>query len=365
MEQYCSLSESYSFLFLSFPKREEPIHTIAGVASRGTASRAVEARLYCGRIHPVSQKHLAYRWGIRARAAAERLEGALDDSFASRVKYRVQSKHSQMTHNEWEWTWFELKRYFLMCVIGASVPMYSRRVDDIWHEMLMFTREYEQFCTGFSGELIHHAPHGEGNLPSGDERAWFDWLYGELFAVSPVSGKVWGPFFRKPLSPQRLEELEENSSAELLAQWFNTGTMERYADLRETADYLIGRLQSQLLASRSRDASTARLPGRGGGRGAGYDPAMAVTGVLSGLLIYHSICRPDAFEQEMNQAMSETEREANSGGSSAAGGEYSSLSGWNDDHSGGGSSCNSGSGSSDGGSSCSSSSCSSCSSCSS
>ncbi|MGO4375152.1 hypothetical protein AB4Z21_31240 [Paenibacillus sp. MCAF20] len=135
---------------------------------------------------------LGVPYGHPARSAAERLESALGLDFEARIKDRVLKEQPRLTDNEWKWTWFELKRYFLMCATMRSVPMYSRSADAIWHEMLMFTREYEQFCAKFSGDLIHHAPHAAGVQPEPGERAWFDWVYGELFERTPASGRVWG-----------------------------------------------------------------------------------------------------------------------------------------------------------------------------
>ena len=54
--------------------------------------------------------------------------------------------------------------------------MFSKRVDDIWHEMLMFTREYETFSKKFYHELLHHTPNNDPT-PIPFERAFFDWVY--------------------------------------------------------------------------------------------------------------------------------------------------------------------------------------------
>lgn len=331
--------------------------------------------------------------GHPARAAAERLEAALGADYAGRIKQRVLDKHPRMSGAEWSWTWLELKRYFLMSALCPKVPMYSGRADAIWHEMLMFTREYEQFCHRFCGDMIHHAPHGEGSRPVEGERAWFDWLYGELFSFNPASVKVWGTFYRTPMSRRRLQQLEEANRAELLADWFNPARLERYSELRETADYVLGRLQSQMLASRSGDAERVRATGGQGG----FPAALPAAGILSGLLIYHSLYHDEQFGQKMSESFSEAERQArdsddaallaslsslhtpegsshqarNSGctadapalGSSSRGHDDSNRHNSHDRH--GNDDSGSGGGSDGSGSSCSSSSCSSCSSCSS
>ncbi|WP_144023614.1 hypothetical protein MHI37_29265 [Paenibacillus sp. FSL H8-0548] len=284
---------------------------------------------------------LGVPYGHPARTAAERLEASLSESFESRVKDRVLKEFPRISDKEWDWTWFELKRYFLMCSIMRSVPMYSRQVDAVWHEMLMFTREYEQFCLSFCGEMIHHAPHAPGSHPEEGERALFDWLYGELFKQTPASGRIWGAFYRTRMSAQKLSELAEFSGETLRLQWFNTKTSAHYTDLNATVEYLITRSKSQRNPDKSRDS-----------RSNGYDPVLGGTGMLTGMLIYYSISDPDGFIQQMNQVQNEEQRKANGSGDSTyvCSGSSDDGSDHSGDGSGGDSSCSSGGDS--GGSSC-------------
>ncbi len=217
----------------------------------------------------------------------------------------------------------------------------------------MFTRDYEQFCIRFCGEMIHHAPHGEQSRPSPSDRAWFDWLYNELFILSPVSGKVWGAFFKTPFSAQRLADLEGASNAELREKWFHKKAVDRFTDVRETVDYLISRAQSQLHASRNRDIDAVRQPGFN----SSYDTTMGAAGILSGLLIFNTLSGSGQFQEQMDSAMTDKEREASGDAQTIVNSSDSSI--WHDDHPQDGSSCSSGS---DGGSSCSSDGGSSCSS---
>ncbi|GMK38188.1 hypothetical protein PCCS19_12420 [Paenibacillus sp. CCS19] len=237
--------------------------------------------------------------GHPARSAAERLEDALSSDYEARVQYRVQSAKPGMTQSEWAWTWFELKRYFLMCALLRNVPMYSTKADEVWHEMLMFTREYESFCQQFCGAYIHHAPHGkDDNKPEDGSRAWFDWLYAELFEMSPVSGKVWGSFFREPLSRSRLSELESMSEQTIRSEWFRSDTAARYEDLDRTAAWLA--------ASAKRQLETARRGSRGQGvpdytkqSQSSYDGSGMMS--ASWLLLYFSAVEPNNLEHRMNE----------------------------------------------------------------
>ena len=53
-----------------------------------------------------------------------------------------------------------LRDYFhlLHMADDESVAMPSQAVDVAWHEFILFTREYEQFCDKAFGRFIHHTP---------------------------------------------------------------------------------------------------------------------------------------------------------------------------------------------------------------
>jgi uncharacterized membrane protein YgcG len=268
--------------------------------------------------------------GHPARTAAERLELSLDEHFESRVKDRVLKGYTRLADREWEWTWFELKRYFLMCGIVRGVPMYSSQADELWHEMLMFTREYEQFCEKFCGAMIHHAPHADGAKPNPDDRAWFDWIYGELFTSSPVSGRVWGAFYRTPMTGARLQELASASDEDMLGKWFNTRSAERFGDLGATVHYLIQRAKLQLDAVKRKEK-----PDPAGNDGAdAYNPALSGVGLLSGMLVYHSMMNPADFRLEMDRIQTEEQRKDNGSGTSASSCDGSYADDWETGHDG-------------------------------
>jgi hypothetical protein len=54
----------------------------------------------------------------------------------------------------------EFRRFFFLGVIGKSntrvVP--SSVVDDVWHVVMKFTREYAEMCNTLAGRMIHHRP---------------------------------------------------------------------------------------------------------------------------------------------------------------------------------------------------------------
>jgi hypothetical protein len=58
----------------------------------------------------------------------------------------------------------EVKRYIVLTFLDETIhwEMYSRPIDEVWHQFVLFTREYINFSTRFFGRYIHHAP---GNAP--------------------------------------------------------------------------------------------------------------------------------------------------------------------------------------------------------
>jgi hypothetical protein len=58
----------------------------------------------------------------------------------------------------------EVKRYFILVRSdGSSVwQMHSLRIDEVWHQFVLFTPQYMDFCERFLGGYIPHSP---GNAP--------------------------------------------------------------------------------------------------------------------------------------------------------------------------------------------------------
>lgn len=258
--------------------------------------------------------------------AALRLEASLDPDFVERLHQRVRERHPLMTESEWQWTWFELKRYFLLCGVMRQVQMYSRRADDIWHEMLVFTREYQQFCERFCGTMIHHVPHGKAEVPNADDRAWFDWAYTELFTLSPVSGRIWGSFFRAQLSRSALYEPVIKSRHAYMEGRFNMRAAERFGDLAGTAEWLAKRFVDQLDEARRLRERGERYPRRS-------EWASGSTACWGGALLYASLGEPHEFERQMDAVLAPDARRDGA----SDGGVYGGHDGRHDGHADGGS----------------------------
>ncbi|TFE26317.1 hypothetical protein [Cohnella luojiensis] len=285
-------------------------------------------------------KGLELQPDLPLQTTESRLEEGLSPDFAWQLKSRIQSKYPEMPLAEFDWKLFELKRYFMMTAVLKSVPMYSDSVDDIWHEMLMFSREYETFGKRFMGAHIHHEPHsGEAPKPNPGERAWFDWVYGHLFVATPYSGAIWGSFFRYPLNESQIDDFRELDERTLVSRFFNEKNAERFPEIQETITLLIAKAKAQIARAEDKNAYEDSRPLLG---------TASAMPFLAGAMIFHSVQNSGDYGTHMQQYTADEQRKNDPGGSA------SSCGGWSESHSSNGS----GGHSSDGGGSGSSSSCS-------
>jgi hypothetical protein len=152
-----------------------------------------------------------------------KLEGSIDQDYYEKIKYRSLQKYPDMNERKFEVLYFELKRFFLLKALVPNLSMYSPKVDDIWHEMLMFTREYQEFSHRFLGEMIHHNPHLRGKVDHSG-RAWFDWLYLHVYNLESFSWNAWNGFLFSTIT---MENLNGDSEEEIIKNIFNVNRFEK------------------------------------------------------------------------------------------------------------------------------------------
>jgi hypothetical protein len=98
--------------------------------------------------------------------------------------------HIVETPEEAEVLFTETKRYIVIAALDWTNhwQMYSRRVDECWHQFILFTRQYFDFCKRYFG---HYIPHSPGNAPKATSAAsigtptfqQFNDRYKELFGT--------------------------------------------------------------------------------------------------------------------------------------------------------------------------------------
>ena len=84
-----------------------------------------------------------------------------------------------------------LRQFFLAYLMSGKrhVSMPSQVADDLWHEFILYTREYDAFCRRAFGGFLHHAPavvlseHRKSN--EGLRRVW--WYCCKYENIDPVN----------------------------------------------------------------------------------------------------------------------------------------------------------------------------------
>jgi hypothetical protein len=119
----------------------------------------------------------------------------------------------------------EVKKYLVLCEVhrASIIPMFSRRVDEVWHQFVLFTAHYEAFAHDYFGKFVHHDPveaegPGDALLPEmtfAEFRAAYEALFGALpdawldeLSVTPASRLLratWGGAFAARVIGEKAE----------------------------------------------------------------------------------------------------------------------------------------------------------------
>jgi hypothetical protein len=73
---------------------------------------------------------------------------------------KVKRKYPDIGPKEFQLVAKALDQYFLAYLESGQkfVAMPSQAVDELWHEFILYTREYHQFCKNAFGSFMHHTP---------------------------------------------------------------------------------------------------------------------------------------------------------------------------------------------------------------
>ena len=202
----------------------------------------------------LSKQNIPTNLGVLPTVPADQLinhlERSLPKSYIEDVKVRFLDENRKVTEDEFEWRLFELKRYFLLANLLKKTPMFSKDVDALWHEMIMFTQKYENFSKSYLDTMLHHYPNVQSKQAAPQERAFFDWVFSNLFEVTAYSWKAWGDFFRGPLSPQLVQEFKTSSNQVLKEKYFNVND-----NNEELIEQLIDSLKKQAIDSENKNSN--------------------------------------------------------------------------------------------------------------
>jgi len=98
--------------------------------------------------------------------------------FPNTVSQKITEKYPHLQPEHINLVTHALKEYFQVCNMAGKrmVAMPSQVVDVAWHEMILFTRLYDNFCNRAFGRFLHHTPAEAMQSPTlaqdGIKRAW-------------------------------------------------------------------------------------------------------------------------------------------------------------------------------------------------
>jgi len=95
------------------------------------------------------------------------------------LKRKLRETHPQLTGKDCDLVERGLRQFFLACLRskGAFVAMPSRAVDTMWHEFILHTRAYRDWCDLALGRFLDHTPAealgADAKRNDGLRRAWY------------------------------------------------------------------------------------------------------------------------------------------------------------------------------------------------
>lgn len=117
-------------------------------------------------------------WQLRKRNARARERFIASFSFPDSVRGKLLERYPHLTPQQTGLVLQGLRDYFQLCRMAGKhmVAMPSQAVDVAWHEFILYTRRYQQFCRQGFGRFLHHTPNDAMPNPSapadGIRRAW-------------------------------------------------------------------------------------------------------------------------------------------------------------------------------------------------
>lgn len=97
-------------------------------------------------------------WG--AWKQAERANFIRDYRFPSGLLAKLREQRPDLRSNDLQLVARGLRQFYLAYLYGRYQPvsMPSKIVDELWHEFILHTRHYDDFCRKAFGRFLHHTP---------------------------------------------------------------------------------------------------------------------------------------------------------------------------------------------------------------
>lgn len=113
----------------------------------------------------------------------------LDGFEALYLKEKLKTEGVFTTEREYREAFTEFKKFVALAgIYEDKISMNSEKVDAVWHQFILFTREYQTFCNDFLGQFLHHVPKTSFTPLAEGGKEKFVRLYQKTFGKIP---KIW------------------------------------------------------------------------------------------------------------------------------------------------------------------------------
>jgi hypothetical protein len=88
----------------------------------------------------------------------------------------------------------ETKKFLLICALSESSCTPNKLIDQMWHQFILFTYDYQEFCMKTFGFIIHHFPTVELNAKthSANAKGLLNVLILNQHIFGVIENSVWG-----------------------------------------------------------------------------------------------------------------------------------------------------------------------------
>ena len=106
-----------------------------------------------------TKEQVAYRLADTERALLkDKVMAHQNDGLIAKYCYEM-----NVSNQEAQTAFTELKKFLFICGTTDEKLTPSIALDDIWHQFILFTKSYMNFCNEYFGRMIHHLPDVEFN----------------------------------------------------------------------------------------------------------------------------------------------------------------------------------------------------------
>ncbi|WP_415898003.1 glycine-rich domain-containing protein [Neptuniibacter sp. QD57_21] len=132
-------------------------------------------------------------WQLRQRKVKKQRRELIESYvFPERLTVELRKRYPHLSDADCDKVMEGLRVFFLICLAAKNraIAMPSQAVDVVWHEFILFTRDYEVFCSKALGQFLHHTPAEAMEKPTqaqvGIQRAWkFSCLREGIYPAKP------------------------------------------------------------------------------------------------------------------------------------------------------------------------------------